>query len=53
MECGKKNGTYIYEPDQFSKYTKFEDFNFKNDTMNTKNAEITNSMIMRILNKVT
>ena len=37
----------------FSKCTKFEDSNLKNDPMNAKNAEITNYGIMRIFDEVT
>ena len=37
----------------FSKCTKFEDSNLKNDPMNAKNAEITNYEIMCIFNEVT
>ena len=37
----------------FSKCTKFEDSNLKNDPRNAQNAEITNYGIMRIFNEVT
>ena len=47
-----KNGTYVKQSDKFSKCAKFEGFNFKNDSVNAKNAEITNSAIMRIFNEV-
>ena len=48
-----KKGTYVQEHDKFSKCTKFEDCNLKNDPMNAKNAEITNYGIVRIFNEVT
>ena len=44
----KKNGTYVWEPDKFSKCEKFEFTNFKNDTMNAKNVEVTNYVIVCI-----
>ena len=37
-----KNRTYVWQHDNFSKYAKFEGSNFKNDTVNAKNAKITN-----------
>ena len=52
-EYGKKNGTFVEEHDKFSKCTKFEGSNLKNDSMNAKNAEITNYGIMRIFYEVT
>ena len=49
LEYGK---TDVYQHDKLSKCAKFEGSN-KNDTMNAKNAEITNWVIMHILNEVT
>ena len=43
----------FHEHDKFSKCTKYEDSNLKNDPMTAKNAEITNCGIMRIFNEVT
>ena len=33
---------YVWRPDKFLKCAKFEGSNLKNDTVNAKNAEITN-----------
>ena len=37
-----KNGTDVWQHYKFSKCAKFDSFDFKNDTVNGKNFEITN-----------